>query len=499
MLDIIRELGGSGVQEVQYNSAPDIEFEFLARRWLLSVKIGENPKIIKDSFLQYLRHKEESGLADGLLLLLPESIRSTLADEGAVRAALLSARSTMLVDSALVKDELREVTFPDALRLLRLQYGAAEPKHYPLTLVINLLRAQVVDMMEGLSLDEDALLEIVTNKRLLSDLGRLKGEEADNVGTFLGAYILLSQIVFLRFLAVVYPDLIDARNVTHAALRAAFDRVLSVNYRPIYELDVLDNVSEDYLRDTFDLIWGLQVDRVRYELPGRLFHELMPRHIRKLLAAFYTRPQAAEILAKICIRGSADTVFDTACGSGTILVAAYRQKLELQALEGRTGNPHKRFCENELFGADIMPFAVHLTSANLAAMDVSTNIAHTQIIPGDSIELTQGRHYGTSLQLGLFSPARRARTTTGEEFEVVLRPVDAVLGNPPFTKLERGISQYVDMQRFSGLVGGEVGLWGHFVPLAAEFLSDGGDLWCRYPNKHIERPRKHTRSPNYLF
>jgi hypothetical protein len=295
LLDIIRESGGSGVQEVQYNSAPDIEFEFLDRRWLLSVKIGENPKIIKDSFLQYLRHKEESGLTDGLLLLLPESVRNIPADAGAVRAALLTARSTMLLDSALVKDELREVTFPEALRLLRLQYRGAAPKHYPLSLVINLLRAQVVDMMDGLSLDEDVLLEIVTNKELLSNLGRLTGEQADNVGTFLGAYIMLSQIVFLRFLAVVYPDLIDPKGVTHASLRAAFDRVLAVNYRPIYELDVLDNVSEDYLRDTFDLIWGLQVDQIRYELPGRLFHELMPPHIRKLLAAFYTRPQAAEI------------------------------------------------------------------------------------------------------------------------------------------------------------------------------------------------------------
>jgi N-6 DNA Methylase len=149
----------------------------------------------------------------------------------------------------------------------------------------------------------------------------------------------------------------------------------------------------------------------------------MPRYIRKLLAAFYTRPQAAEILARLCVRKSTDTVFDTACGSGTILVAAYRQKLELQAREGRTGNSHKRFCESEIFGADIMPFAVHLTSANLAAMDVSTNIAHTQIIPADAIEPTQGRHYGTSLQLGLFSPARRARTSAGEEFEVVLQSV----------------------------------------------------------------------------
>src|SRR4051794_38944659 len=88
LLKLISQAGGTGVQEVQYNSAPDIQFELLGRTWLLSVKVGENPKIIKDGFLQYLRHKEESGLDFGLLLLLPESIRSTAAREEAVELAI---------------------------------------------------------------------------------------------------------------------------------------------------------------------------------------------------------------------------------------------------------------------------------------------------------------------------------------------------------------------------------------------------------------------------
>jgi hypothetical protein len=39
------------------------------------VKIGEDIGTIKAALIQYLRHKEESKIAFGMLLLLPESIR----------------------------------------------------------------------------------------------------------------------------------------------------------------------------------------------------------------------------------------------------------------------------------------------------------------------------------------------------------------------------------------------------------------------------------------
>ena len=54
ILDMIRDHGGVGVQEVTYNSEPDIVFTYLDRPWFMSVKIGENPATVKDAFLQYL-------------------------------------------------------------------------------------------------------------------------------------------------------------------------------------------------------------------------------------------------------------------------------------------------------------------------------------------------------------------------------------------------------------------------------------------------------------
>jgi hypothetical protein len=228
------------------------------------------------------------------------------------------------------------------------------------------------------------------------------------------------------------------------------------------------------VQDAYRLIEGLQIERLQYELPGRLFHELMPIDIRKMLAAFYTRPQAADLLARLTISSSTETIYDPACGSGTILVSAYRRKLALHQQEGLAGNPHKRFCEQEIFGSDIMPFAVHLTTANLAAMDPSTTIDMAQIIRGDSLKLSKGYKYKTGIQLTLFPAARKGYSMKGEDRDVDLDKVNVVLMNPPFTKVERGISNYVDMGRFSSICGNEIGLWGHFVSMVNEFLEENG-------------------------
>ncbi len=479
LLKLIADKGGAGVQEVEFNSVPDILFNFLDRRWILSVKLGESPGIVKDAFVQYLRHKEESGLEHGLLLLLPESLRTTQPTESDVYAAVIASRVAVLIDAGPYKDEVRDRAFSQVLDLLKTEFGPliarGVAKHYPLALVIDLLRTQVIEVMDQLSLREEAILKIVTDRKLLTDLGRLSKKEADEVARFLAAYIIISQILFLRLLAVVRRDVLGGSGpMTRTRLRQAFNRVLNINYRPIYELDVLDAVGDKYIRDTFDLIWGLEVERVRYELPGRVFHDLMPSKIRKLLAAFYTRPQAAALLARLTVTHSTDSVFDPASGSGTILVAAYREKLRLHEAEGRGGSPHKRFCEDEIFGGDIMPFAVHLTSANLAAMNPAETIGQTQIIQDDSLDLFPGTTYKGSLQLRLFPAAKKAKKASGEEYSVKLGKVDVVVMNPPFTKVERGIKKYVDMNRFKEVAGGEVGLWGHFIFLADEFLEEGG-------------------------
>jgi hypothetical protein len=131
--------------------------------------------------------------------------------------------------------------------------------------------------------EERKMLRLSIDRRLLSEIGQI--EENKSIDT--ASYIVLSQILLLRLFSRARPDIIALTNgkITHYRLRSAFMQVLN---RPIFEIDLLDAVPENYVQDTFDLIWGLQIERIRSELPGRLFHELMPEDIRKMLAAFYT-------------------------------------------------------------------------------------------------------------------------------------------------------------------------------------------------------------------
>lgn len=318
---------------------------------------------------------------------------------------------------------------------------------------------------------------MITDKNLLTGLGHLDAKHSDAVVRFLAAYIILSQILFLRLLAVARPELmpqVKVGAITPPILRKVFKKILEINYRPIYELDVLDAIPKNYLRDTYDLIWALEIEKIRYEIPGRLFHALMPPFIRKILAAFYTRPQAAEILAQLSIDSATATVLDPACGSGTILTSAYRQKARLWKERRLTGDPHTRFCEEDIFGADIMPFAIHLTGANLAAMEPGITIHKTQIVEGDSLHLSPGFSTRSGVQGDLFPEVTRARKSSGKEYQLEMEKVDALLMNPPFTKVERRIQDYVDMEKFGDVCGHHVGLWGHFLLLANEFLKNEG-------------------------
>jgi len=504
LIDVIKRHGGAGVSEVKYNSEPDIVFDLDGRKWILGVKLGETVPILKSAFIQYHRHKDESKIDHGILLFLPEEVRSIKPTESAIAKAVSEKKCTCLIDTPDIKEEYKTTTFSQLLAKIEQEIlpklERRESKGYPLATVIMLLQQHVSEIMQNINITEKEIIRVITDKKLLTGLGNLEQDASIDIARFLASYILLSQILFLRLFSRTRPDILPKYEdkITHHWLRTAFSHVLDINYRPIFSLDVLDAIPESYIQDTFDLIWGLEIERIRYELPGRLFYELMPKTIRKMLAAFYTRPQAADVLAQLTVESSNDLVFDCACGSGTILVSAYRRKLELFNDEGQRGNPHKRFCEEELFGADIMPFAVHLTSANLASMDPSTTLETTEIIQGDSLALSEGATYQSGVQTTLFSKTKRGYTMKGEAHDVDLKKVNVVLMNPPFTKVERGIRKYVNMERFGAICGNEVGLWGHFIVLANEFLKDDGVFGGVIPIS-ILRGRESEKIRNFVF
>ena len=123
-----------------------------------------------------------------------------------------------------------------------------------------------------------------------------------------------------------------------------------------------------------------------HDLTGIVFQKLIAD--RKFLATYYTRPEAAALLAGLAMPsnqplagaswGDDDTlaslqIGDFACGTGTLLSAAYQRLSLLHELRG--GDPrtlHGPMMKHGLVGLDVVNSAVHLTAAMLAGSHPDT-------------------------------------------------------------------------------------------------------------------------------
>ena len=122
---------------------------------------------------------------------------------------------------------------------------------------------------------------------------------------------------------------------------AAWERILAINYWPIFEVarDLLTCIPEveagsllEGLRAAADELARLGITTTQ-DLAGQMFGWLIAD--RKFLATFYTRPASAALLAELAVaRLGADwsdseavqalRIADLACGTGALLSAAYR-------------------------------------------------------------------------------------------------------------------------------------------------------------------------------
>jgi len=326
-------------------------------------------------------------------------------------------------------------------------------------------------------------------------------------------YLLVNQILFYHVLSQIEKDrytLLDENSLSSPAdLLKYFRKVLEQDYTPTFGFNVADKIPKnalDVVRKTVAAIKILKPEKIRYDLLGKVFHELIPFDDRKYVAAFYTNNEAAELLASLVIKNSNDTIADLACGSGTLLVASYHQKRRL--VESREGtfsaSHHKEFLEKEITGIDIMPFAAHLAVVHLSlqaplyqterariAVWDSTQLKPGKVIPAIAKELMEGykqsklEHFTTTttkvidgsayITKGVVTPNKIG----GESIK--LDPVDVVIMNPPFTRQERlpeGYKRRLEdsLQNYKTYFHGQLGLHGYFIFLADSFLKDGGRL-----------------------
>ena len=307
-----------------------------------------------------------------------------------------------------------------------------------------------------------------TLSRVAAIFGTEPGDEAANMA----ALVIINAMLFQERLAAeegVYQPVSAARHhgqFNKLSLLGIWENILEVDYYPIFSMarDVVDELSgieaSDVLNEcaaTATKLLGMTAVG-RHDLAGMIFNRLISE--RKLLAAFYTSVPASMLLAGLALApekwGDMDwsdirdlerlRVVDPACGTGTLLMAAYRQILQNNMATGTesSGVPilHRTLLEKTITGADVVQAAIHLTAATLAAMSPSVRFEQMNLHT-----LRLGLESQNEVKLGsldwLDAPETQSFFSTSEEqvgatsgtgSVVQLPRSDLVITNPPYTR-----------------------------------------------------------------
>jgi hypothetical protein len=322
------------------------------------------------------------------------------------------------------------------------------------------------------------------------------------------AFLLVNQLLFYRLLSKEsedYPDINEDLVKSPTDLLVYFSKVLEKDYAVVFGFDVVSKIPQDamdHLRSAIVTIKALTPTKLPHDIVGRIFHDLIPIELRKVVAAFYTNNEAAEMLAALAIKDKDDKVADFACGSGTLLVAAYHMKQRYLAIDGNfSEDDHSRFLQSDITGIDIMPFAAHLAAVNLSlqaplyetervriAIWDSTDLKPNKSIPALSAELTEAyRNPKLDMFFGQMPRPQKYMKKGGISLdkegkaEMPLSSVDVTIMNPPFTRHERLPDSYkkkmgTRFKEYKNYFTIQLGLHGYFILLSDRFLKKGGRM-----------------------
>ena len=303
------------------------------------------------------------------------------------------------------------------------------------------------------------------------------------------------------------------------ALREAYIAAHEINNETpfFYAIRVLDtlpsNTVVDQLLERIYMTVKYVISNpslMKLDLTGRIYHSTLGKELAKAFATYYTGIPASELLAWIAVENWDDKVIDFACGSGTLLLAAYHKKLSIAYLHPTNRNViidelHSSFLENDLVGLDAMPFAVYLTMINLALQYPSTIYTRSQIyhVPVDhdkkmgSLDLLRGN----CIWVQQYRPKRGINASQSSiglsrhdtKIEFPDKSFDVVIMNPPFTKKQL-VSQIMDkkeLKKTLNQLGSKYtslgGLSLPFTLLGDKYLTPGGRLAFVLPSSILDR------------
>ena len=416
----------------------------------------------------------------------------------------------------------------------------------------------LADLCEKVALSEQALaaglgrleeavrdiahrLRTLTSQEVLNEIAAELCQEDGTQTSRMTAAIVLNAVTFHTAIAGNHgiPTVEQLRNeygrLKQSRVLRCWGDILEINYWPIFHVatellrpmpaSVASGVL-DIAADAAEDLAGFGVTTM-HDLAGRMFQRLIAD--RKFLATFYTLPASAAMAAAMAAArldvNWADTtsvvglqVADLACGTGTLLSAAYEAiRSRYRRAGGDDADIHPQMMEQVLIAADVMPQAAHLTASMLSSAHPSIPFGNTRVhtlpygIDDQRVWIGSLELLGIDALASLFPTGEEQSHGQGQQGIMTLEreSADMVIMNPPFTRPTNhesttvprpdfaGMDNDKDTQRLMGkrlkklrdslrrtkrhlppiLVGnGNAGLASYFVDLAHLKLKNGGVL-----------------------
>ena len=339
----------------------------------------------------------------------------------------------------------------------------------------------------------------------------------------------------------------DLGNISSHDLLNCWHMVINkINYWPIFDIasKILNCIRPkttpkilELLSKTADQLSTVGVTSL-HDMSGRMFQKLIVD--RKFLATFYTLPTSAALLSELSVdRLDYDwtksrslrqlRIADLACGTGTLISAAYQSVLSrYRRAGGDDARLHRGMMERTLIAADIMPAATHLAASMLSSAHPGHTFRRTRVItmpygaevPGQPLALGSldlilddkvRPLFGTGQLVATGNVGEVEMERVEDEVRIDHESVDLIIMNPPFTKPTNHTSTTVPVPSFAGFgkdksdqramsnrlkrirqkitapVGhGNAGLASNFVDLAHAKVKSGGVLAIVLPASAIQ-------------
>ncbi|MCC7573027.1 MAG: SAM-dependent methyltransferase [Candidatus Methanofastidiosum sp.] len=531
--ELLLDLGFNSIQEIRSSDEEkyiDLLFSYEGYRYILEVKIGDDYKNLLKGLVQIHEYSEKTNIKNKIVVLFPEDIRQAVytIDEIKNKIKYVSCKSLFLTESWW---DLNELSLDQSFNELKSRIDKKLSASKRIEMVSKLLSESVKSLSKLINLhynDYTSLTKVLDY--LTRDQGlfiNLSGEtkrgqkklskiqQAQIIS--LMAYILINQILFYFLYSKKTLEIPILKEISSFNdLKIYFDKIKNIDFKPIFDIDVISRIprQKEILNEVNTIINSLnplEVENLKHDLYGRLIGKAMPEETRKTLASYYTKVTSAEILTQLAIEKWDQTIWDTACGSGTILVSAYNKKFELydqiKGLRSTTEDKnklHKKFIEKQITGTDIMPFACHLTGLNLSAQNLNVHTNFMRISNNNSLELIdlskplQVREaYGDIANAleGIRDPQNyldeyfdekkiESKKISQQSKTFVLEKPDLVLINPPFTtlnKLSDNFRKAFSKDEITKICGKEINLWGYFLAHTDLILKNSGKFGAIIP------------------